>query len=338
MSTELVMSFVLSDQDITALLPLLSLIVVSIIRIMPGLNLIQNSISTLKTIMPSYNYIQEQLKNYQDNSLLEKEKKSISFKEYISLSDISFRYPNNEKNVLNKINININKGDKLGIVGKSGSGKTTMVNMLLGLIHPTEGDMYIDNKKIDFFKYEWKNIIGYVPQDIFLLEDTIKNNITFGIEKTNIDEELVKNVCKQAQIYDFVMSLPHDLNTLIGERGYNLSAGQRQRLGIARVLYRRPDLLVLDESTSSLDNETEKKFIDDVFKSSKEKTIIFISHKLDALKNCNKIYRLDNGKIIVIQSDEIINIIDLKVKKINLIYFQDDKLFVSLENGKTILF
>ena len=143
---------------------------------------------------------------------------------------------------------------------------------------------------------EWNNIAGYVPQEIFLLEDTIKNNITFGLDKENIDLNLLEKICKAAQINNFIESLPLKFDTMIGERGYNISMGQKQRLGIARVLYRNPSLLILDEATSSLDEETEKNFVNDVFDSSKDKTIIFISHRLSALKKCDKIYDLNKLK------------------------------------------
>ena len=184
----------------------------------------------------------------------------------------------------------------MGIVGKSGTGKTTLVSIILGLLKPSSGKIIIDNNEIDFSKYEWNKTAGYVPQEIFLLEDTVKNNITFGFEKENINLDLVKKICKDAQINDFIETLPLKYDTMIGERGYNMSAGQKQRLGIARVLYRNPELLILDESTSSLDNETEKNFIEDVFNKSKDKTIIFISHRLSALKKCDKIYDLNELK------------------------------------------
>ena len=184
----------------------------------------------------------------------------------------------------------------MGIVGKSGTGKTTLVSIILGLLKPTSGKITIDDNEIDFSKYEWNKTAGYVPQEIFLLEDTVKNNITFGLEKENINLDLLKKICKDAQIFDFIESLPLKYDTMIGERGYNMSAGQKQRLGIARVLYRNPDLLILDEATSSLDHETEKNFIDDVFNKSKDKTIIFISHRLSALKKCDKIFDLNELK------------------------------------------
>jgi ATP-binding cassette subfamily C protein len=293
----LIISYIYLNQDLTTLLPFLSLVVISIIRIVPGLNLIQNAIATLKTIMPSYNHVLEELAvNNVEKSIKESEKKIIKFNNKISIKDVEFNYPSSSTNVLKNISIEINKGDKIGIVGKSGTGKTTLVSIILGLIKPTSGKILIDDNDIDFSQYEWHNTTGYVPQEIFLIDDTIKNNITFGLDKENIDLNLLEKICKAAQINNFIESLPLKFDTMIGERGYNISMGQKQRLGIARVLYRNPSLLILDEATSSLDEETEKNFVNDVFDSSKDKTIIFISHRLSALKKCDKIYDLNKLK------------------------------------------
>lgn len=297
----IVVSYVILEKNILGLLPLLSLIVVSMIRIVPGLNLIQNSISTLKTILPSYKHILSELfrvkKNLKNDKLTEA-KKFITFNKQIFLDNIKFKYKKDTGLILDKINLKISKGDKIGIIGKSGSGKTTLVSILLGLIENYEGDIIIDNKKIFFSNYEWNNNVGYVPQDIFLIEDTIKNNITFGINEEDVDLSSLYEASKKAQIFDYIESLPKNFDTTIGERGLNLSAGQKQRLGIARALYRKPKLLILDESTSSLDSDTEEKFINDVFGYSDDKTIIFISHKASALKKCDKIYDL-NKKIFL---------------------------------------
>ena len=288
----LIILYIKFNQNITTLLPFLSLVVISIIRIVPGLNLIQNAIATLKTIMPSYNHIKEEIENDKYENKTETEiKKKIIFDNKLVLKNIKFSYPNSSLNTLKNISLEINKGDKVGIVGKSGTGKTTLVSVILGLIKPDFGKIIIDDTEIDFSKYEW-NSVGYVPQEIFLLEDTIKNNITFGLEKEKIVIRQLEEICNKAQINDFIKTLPLKYDTMVGERGYNMSAGQKQRLGIARALYRNPDLLILDESTSSLDNETEKNFIEDVFENSKDKTIIFISHRLRALKKCDKIFDL----------------------------------------------
>lgn len=294
----LIIFYIYLEEDLTALLPFLSLVVMSIIRIVPSLNQMQNSIATLKTIMPSYNHVIDQLDTEYDKNSIQVKKNTIHFKEKIIIKNIKFNYPTSNINILNNTKMEIFKGDRIGIIGKSGSGKTTLVSIILGLIKPTSGDILIDGVNINFSEYEWNNTVGYVPQEIFLLEDTIKNNITFGLDDKNIDLNFLEEVCRAAQINNFINSLPLKFETMVGERGYNMSAGQRQRLGIARVLYRNPSLLILDESTSSLDKETEKNFVDDLFEVSKSKTIIFISHRLSALKKCDKIYDLNKSKFI----------------------------------------
>ena len=295
----LMISYIYINKDLTTLLPFLSLIVVSVIRIVPGLNLIQNAIATLKTIMPSYNHVLKELSfsDINNDDIKTEDKKIIKFDKKMVIENIGFNYPGNNTNVLKNISFEINKGEKIGIIGKSGSGKTTLVSIILGLLKPTSGKILIDENEIDFSKQEWNNVTGYVPQEVFLLEDTIKNNITFGLDKENINFEILEKISKEAQIFNFIDSLPLKFNTLIGERGYNLSAGQKQRLGIARVLYRNPGLLILDEATSSLDQETEKNFVNDVFDNSKDKTIIFISHRLSALSKCDKIYDINKLKL-----------------------------------------
>ena len=297
----IVVFYVILEQNILGLLPLLSLIVISMIRIVPGLNLIQNSISTLKTILPSYNHILSELSTTKENlkyDRLKENKEFINFNKEILIDNIKFKYKKDTGLILDKINLKISKGDKIGIIGKSGSGKTTLVSILLGLIENYDGNLIIDNKKISFSNYEWNNNVGYVPQDIFLIEDTIKNNITFGISEKDIDISCLYEASKKAQIFDYIQSLPKNFDTIIGERGLNLSSGQKQRLGIARALYRKPELLILDESTSSLDNYTEERFVNDVFSYSNDKTIIFISHKASALKKCDKIYDLNKKHFV----------------------------------------
>ena len=189
-------------------------------------------------------------------------------------------------------------GKKIGFIGNSGAGKTTIINLLLGLFQPTEGKILIDGKDISENLRNWQNKLGYVPQDIYLLDDTIRNNIAFGHSDANINSDHVVNAIKTAQLESFINSLPDGEETIIGNRGVRLSGGQRQRIGIARALYSQPRVLIFDEATSFLDLENERKIMDKICQNNKDLTFIIISHRNNTVKNCDLIYVLDNGKLI----------------------------------------
>ena len=294
----IVFVFVLSGKELLELIPYLTLITISAIRLLPAFSSINNALVTLKTTLPSLNHCIKENKFLKVNAK-NKNKKQIKFNHQIELKNVSFSYPKTTKKILNNFSIKIKKGDKIGIIGESGTGKTTLLNIILGLMKPTSGDFLVDNQVSYFNKYFWGDTVGYVPQEIFLLDNTIKKNITFGLKDDKIDKELMEKACKTAQIYKHIQSLPKKFNSIVGEHGHNLSVGQKQRLGIARILYRKPKLIILDEATSSLDLKNEKKFIDDIFNTiNSNTTIIFISHKMSALKNCKKIYNLSKHKFI----------------------------------------
>ena len=279
------------------LVPFLTLITISALRLLPAFSNISGAISTLKTTLPSLKHLIKENK-FLKKKVQNKNKIKIKFNKEIELKNINFSYAKTTKKILNNFSINIKKGDKIGIIGESGKGKTTLLNIILGLIQPTNGVFLVDNKKVDFKNNFWGDTVGYVPQEIFLLDNTIKKNITFGLNDDKIDKALMKKVCKTAQIFKHVQNLPKKFNTIVGEHGHNLSVGQKQRLGIARILYRKPKLIILDEATSSLDFKNEQKFIDDVFNIDSNITIIFVSHKMSALKNCKRIYNLSKHKFI----------------------------------------
>tara|TARA_B100000767_G_scaffold254693_1_gene260288 strand:- start:143 stop:1894 length:1752 start_codon:yes stop_codon:yes gene_type:complete len=289
------------DTKITELIPYVSLFIVSALRMMPGFNNISNSILTIKKITPNYDYV---LNEY--NTLSEKNEKisdsqaikSIDFKKNIILKNIKFKYPKRENYIFDSLNLEIKAGEKLGVVGNSGSGKTTLINLISGLLKPVSGKIYIDDKEIEKVYESWKDLIGYVHQDTFMLNDTIKNNIAFGQYDEKNSDNKISEVVKKAQIADFIKSLEKGFDTIIEDYGKNLSGGQKQRLGIARALYNNPQIIILDEATNSLDTDTEDKFIDEVFRNSKEKTIIFISHKLRSLRKCDRIFDLKQKKFI----------------------------------------
>ena len=224
----------------------------------------------------------------------------IEFKKDIRLDNISFSYFGNRNRVLEDIEMEVGKGMSVGIVGTTGSGKTTLVDIVLGLLTPTEGSMYVDDNKITEDNVRnWQANLGYVPQDIFLCDDTITKNIAFGYGDDDIDLEQVKVVAKMANISKFIETeLPEGYDTVIGERGVRLSGGQRQRIGIARALYHNPEVLVFDEATSSLDNVTERSVLKAIERVSKLKTMIVIAHRLTTVKNCDIVYLIDKGRII----------------------------------------
>jgi len=293
----IVLVFTLQEQEINQIIPFLSLIVIASLRLVPSFNSISNALSAQKSTLPSLNHIFEEFSILK--KITQKEKKNkIEFKRNIKLKKINFSYPNTKKKILNNFSLEINKGQKIGIIGKSGTGKSTLLNIILGLIKPTKGNLYIDDKKINFKNSFWGNTVGYVPQDIYLFDNTITENITFGSKKHEIDKKLMVQVCKTAQIYEHISSLPKKFETIVGENGHNLSVGQKQRLGIARVLYKKPKIIILDEATSSLDQQNEKKFVDSIFRFNPELTIIFVSHKISALRKCKLVYDLNKLKYI----------------------------------------
>ena len=217
----------------------------------------------------------------------------------IILKNIDYYYPNTSRVALKNISLNIPAKSTVGLVGVTGCGKTTIVDIILGLLEPQKGTLEVDEKVITKQNSRsWQRSIGYVPQDVYLSDDTILANIAFGIEPKDISQDLIEKAAKIANLHDFVINeLPKKYQTTIGERGVRLSGGQRQRIGIARALYHNPQVLILDEATSALDNQTEQAVMDAVSKLSKHITIIIIAHRLSTLKNCDKIFLLERGKL-----------------------------------------
>jgi ABC-type multidrug transport system fused ATPase/permease subunit len=211
---------------------------------------------------------------------------------------VTFKYENALKYALNNISIEIKKGEIIGLIGSSGSGKSTIVDLILGLLVPTEGKITVDDVDIRKGIRSWRSNVGYVPQTIYLTDDTIINNIAFGIDEKNIDLDQVTRVLKASSLDEFINSLPLGLYTMVGERGVRLSGGQKQRIGIARALYNNPSILLLDEATSALDSTTENEIMSTVFNLKKDKTILIVAHRLTTVKYCNLIYKLESGNIV----------------------------------------
>lgn len=227
------------------------------------------------------------------------------FQNNVELCDISFAYEEELGDVLHNINLKIQKGDAIALIGESGSGKSTLVDVLLGLLSPQSGYIMMDGVDISTIPEKWSSTIGYVPQTVFLCDDTIRRNIAFGECEDDIDDDLIFEVLEKAKLLDFVNSLPEGVNTDVGDRGVRLSGGQRQRVAIARALYHRPELLVLDEATSALDNETEADIMDAINILYGKVTLIIVAHRLTTIKQCDYIYEVKNGNLIPKKREDV---------------------------------
>ena len=216
----------------------------------------------------------------------------------IELKDIVYAYPNTEKLIFDKADLTIPVGASVGIVGTSGAGKSTVVDILLGLLEVRSGQILADGQDVKESYRAWLKNIGYIPQMIFMLDDTIRKNVAFGVPEDKIDEDRLWEVLKEAQLDEFIKTLPEGLDTGIGERGIRLSGGQRQRIGIARALYNNPEVLILDEATSALDNDTEAAIMESINRLHGKKTLIIIAHRLQTIEKCDMVYRVENGKAV----------------------------------------
>ncbi len=280
-------------------LPIISLYVFAGYRLMPAIQQVYASITQLTFVGPSIDKLYDDVKKFEQINL-NQDKGIILLKENITLKNVFYNYPNTSRTTIKDINLNIPAKTTVGLVGATGSGKTTTVDIILGLLEVQKGTLEVDGQIITKQNSRaWQRSIGYVPQHIFLSDDTIAANIAFGSEPNNIDQAAVEKASKIANLHEFVTEeLPKQYQTVIGERGIRLSGGQRQRIGIARALYHNPLVLILDEATSSLDNETEKAVMDAVNNIGKDITIILIAHRLNTVKNCDIIFKLDKGQLV----------------------------------------
>ena len=300
---------VMYNPNYTSLMPQLSVFCVAAYKLLPSVNAISGYTGTIIFHRASIDLVYNDVKaassfseSYEDNISAKEE---FGFNDNIALNDIVFSYEDSDKNVLNKTNFEINKGDSVAFVGPSGGGKTTTADIILSLLKPKEGQVLVDGKDIRSNIWGWRHKLGYIPQFIYLTDDTIRNNIAFGVDKEKIDDDEVWRALKEAQLYDFVKSLPKGLDTIVGERGARISGGQRQRIGIARALYRNPEVLVFDEATSALDNETEREVMEAVNSLQGTKTMIMIAHRLTTVEKCDVIYKIENGRAIKISKEEL---------------------------------
>lgn len=290
--------------DITAMVTTISAFAIAAVRVLPSVNRINTYITEIAYTQPSLDFVYDNLQEGMKTDAMLAERKAYSQVEklkldhQIELDHISFHYPDSDKNIFEDAHMIVPKGKSVGIIGTSGAGKSTIVDILLGLLHAQTGMITCDG--VDIFKnYEsWLAQIGYIPQSIYLIDESIRDNIAFGIDADKIDEKRIWEVLEEAQLKEFVEELPEGLDTTIGDRGVRLSGGQRQRIGIARALYNDPEILVFDEATSALDNDTEAAVMEAVNSFHGRKTMIIIAHRLNTIEKCDMIYKVENMKLV----------------------------------------
>ena len=285
------------NKEVDSIIPSLGIFVMAAFRIMPSANKIISNMQGLRFSLPVINRIYDEIhlpdrKNNYDEEIQQKLTNNIHVK------DVDFQYSKSSDSAIHAVNININDGSIVGFIGPSGAGKSTLINVILGLLKPVKGQVLVNEMDIQNNMRSWQNRIGYVPQSIYLTDDTLKNNVAFGVPEGEIDIQLVNDAISQSQLKEFVEDLPQGIETIVAENGVRLSGGQRQRIGIARALYHHPSVLVLDEATSALDTITESEVMDTIESLHGNKTIIIIAHRMSTLKNCDHIYKLKNGTII----------------------------------------
>ena len=292
------------EKNLVEIVPLLGLYAVAAMRLMPIINGITNSLNRLRYGRDAVRILYRDLFNLSskdnfkvlEDTIVQNDERFIQLK----LCDVSFRYPDVNLDALKNISLEINSGESIGIIGGSGAGKTTLVDLILGLIKPYDGSINFNGMPLESQLKKWLSKVAYLPQEVFLIDDTLKANVALGFNK--IDENRLKSALMQARLLDFVKQLPEGINTKVGERGLRLSGGQRQRVALARAFYHNRDILVMDESTSALDSDTEYEIIQEIQKHKGERTIIVIAHRLTTLKYCDRIYKLKDGKVIKVDS------------------------------------
>lgn len=302
---------VFKGSNTTSLVSTMALFAMAAFRLMPSITRVVGFITAIRYSQPALSIVYDDLflnkDQHKNNDTLFSKENSINvgqnekvFTDSIKLNDISFKYPNQKDFSVRDVSLTIPIGQSVAFIGESGAGKSTIVDIILGLFHPQNGEILVDGKDLDDQRTLWQQKIGYIPQSIFLSDDTIRGNIAFGLDENQIDEDEVWRALEQAQLKEFVESLPEQLNTTVGERGVRLSGGQRQRIGIARALYHNPEIIFMDEATSALDNETEKEIMKAIDGLKGEKTLIIIAHRLSTIENCDIVFKMSKGRLVTI--------------------------------------
>ena len=288
-----------NGEDLTGMISQLAAFAMAAFKLLPSVGKIDNYLNLIVFLKPSADLIYRDIKETEDMITAEIPEKDAKADASggIRVEHVSYRYPNTTNDVLSDVNITIEDGASVGFVGPSGAGKSTIADVILGILTPTEGKVTYGGMNVHEHPLEWSKKLAYIPQAIFLADETIRSNVAFGIDEDKIEEDKVWKALEEAQLDDFVRSLPEGLDTMVGERGVRLSGGQRQRIGIARALYGDPQILVLDEATSALDQETEAAVMDAIERLRGRKTLLIIAHRLSTIENCNIIFKVSNGHI-----------------------------------------
>lgn len=306
--------------DVMAFISQLAVFAVAAFRILPSISRCAGYLQTLVFYRPSmevayadmvgFNQYEEEQQNRYEQEMKRVQRddaslKNVKFENEIEIDKIGWKYESSAETVMKDLSLTIRKGEAVAFIGASGAGKTTLADIILGLLKPEPGTVRMDGVDIFAIPKEWSRIIGYVPQSVFLIDDTIRGNVTFGLDQDEISDEAVWDALDKAQIKDYIMKLPNGLETMVGERGIRFSGGQKQRIAIARALYHDPDILVLDEATSALDGETERALMEAIDHLHGIKTLIIIAHRLSTIRNCDKIYEISDGKAYPVEQAQL---------------------------------
>ena len=301
---------VIQGKNTTELISTMALFAMAAFRLMPSITRVVAMMTTIKYSQPALTVVYDDLFSNKEDAIdidLDVNTSSVNtderfYEDAIKLKDVSYRYPNQESYSVKNVSLTIPIGQSVAFIGESGAGKTTIVDIILGLFNPEKGSVIIDEKNIIHQKTLWQKKIGYIPQSIYLSDDSIRGNVAFGIKSRNINDEEVWRALEQAQLKEFVKELPEQLDTKVGENGVRISGGQRQRIGIARALYHNPEILFMDEATSALDNETEKEIMKAIDGLRGEKTLIIIAHRLSTIENCDVVFKMSKGQLVSVEN------------------------------------
>ena len=302
------LGIVSNDEPIENFLPVAGVFAVAAFKILPSGNRLLLAFQSLRFHLAGLKILKDEFQQIQlseSESQIRDKSLNLEFKNKVQIKNVFFKYKSRDKIILNDINLNISKNDTIGIIGESGSGKSTLIDIIIGLYIPTKGQVLCDDKSIHSNLNGWFKNIGYVPQNIQLFDNSIKKNIAFGVPDNEINDKRIIECLKMTKLLNWVNELPENLETVVGDKGIRISGGQRQRIGIARALYNKPNILFFDESTSSLDLETENELMKEVNEMLDKITKVIISHRMTTLSGCNKIYKVQNQSLIEIKNNLI---------------------------------